>query len=392
MNNFQPKNYYSLLSIFFIERICHYGIRALLIMFMIDNLLIPVQKAGYYYGYYVGLASISILLGGIIADTWLGRRKTLILSLILMILGLVLLTISAITSYSILFFISLVFASLGRMFSPVFFTTLNNLYTKENDLRRESGFILIFFALSLGAFLGPILSSFLMEKINISLSFSIATLLMISCLIILKNINKNIDLKDDYISTSSKKSLLIMLIIFILVYLPAQIGSNINLEISMSESFYNYGTTIARIITSLPSFIFYLILAFILFSLAKKNKAPSTINKFLLGLFFILLGSIFFILINSNQTIKTLPTLYSVFIFMILAEVLIEPIVLSLITRIAPRKWENIFVAIWLSLIAYLTHILFFKLETSTRTNILIVTAALLILFFNRKKLSNLIS
>jgi POT family proton-dependent oligopeptide transporter len=98
MNSFQPKGYFPLFFIFMFERLYFYGVRALLILFMLKYLLFSTEKAGDLYGWYIGILGFSPILGGLIADIWLGQRKTLIWSVVMAILGCVFLAASSLTS------------------------------------------------------------------------------------------------------------------------------------------------------------------------------------------------------------------------------------------------------------------------------------------------------
>ena len=111
MTSFQPKGYFSLFFVFLLERMCLYGVRALLVLFMAKNLLFSAEKSGTYYAWYVGVLSLSPILGGFIADMWLGQRKALVASISITVCGCLLLAVSALTNSTTLFYVATIFVA-----------------------------------------------------------------------------------------------------------------------------------------------------------------------------------------------------------------------------------------------------------------------------------------
>ena len=73
------------------ERFSFYGMRALLVLYMIQTLAFSTQKAGNIYGLYTGLVYLTPLLGGYLADRYFGQRKCIATGAVLMSCGLFLL-------------------------------------------------------------------------------------------------------------------------------------------------------------------------------------------------------------------------------------------------------------------------------------------------------------
>ena len=86
-----PKGLYLLFFVEMWERFSYYGMRALIVLYMIQSLSYSVQKAGNIYGLYTGLVYLTPLLGGYLADRYLGQRKCITVGAVFMSLGLFLL-------------------------------------------------------------------------------------------------------------------------------------------------------------------------------------------------------------------------------------------------------------------------------------------------------------
>ena len=94
MENFKqghPKGLYLLFFVEMWERFSFYGMRALIVLYMIQVLAYSTQKAGNIYGWYTGLVYLTPLIGGYLADRFYGQRKCIAYGAGLMVLGLFLL-------------------------------------------------------------------------------------------------------------------------------------------------------------------------------------------------------------------------------------------------------------------------------------------------------------
>jgi len=82
-----PKGLYFLFAVEMWERFGYYGMRSILVLYMVNYLLFSTEKAGQIYGWYTGLVYLMPLLGGYIADRYLGARQCILFGAILMVLG-----------------------------------------------------------------------------------------------------------------------------------------------------------------------------------------------------------------------------------------------------------------------------------------------------------------
>ncbi len=159
IQNFEGKYPKQLWSLFFSEmweRFCFYGMRGMLVVFMITNLtmpdgsLMPDKTANLQYGSIQAFVYAFTFIGGLFADKILGFRKSLFWGGLLMITGSLILAIDPKT----FFFLGISFTVVGTgFFKPNISTMVGQLY-KRGDNRRDAGFSLFYSGINIGALLG----------------------------------------------------------------------------------------------------------------------------------------------------------------------------------------------------------------------------------------------
>lgn len=134
------------------ERFSYYGMRALLILYMTTELAYADPEAYGIYGAYVSLVYATPILGGMIADRYLGSRTTILLGGTLMALG----HFAMAFEYKAIFFLALGFLIIGNgFFKPNISTLVGKLYLKD-DPRKDSAFTLFYMGINAGALMAPI--------------------------------------------------------------------------------------------------------------------------------------------------------------------------------------------------------------------------------------------
>jgi POT family proton-dependent oligopeptide transporter len=153
IQNFKGKYPKQLWYLFFSEmweRFSFYGMRGMLVFFMVDQLLLNEVDANLQYGATQAFVYAFTFVGGIFADKILGFRKSLFWGGMLMIIGSVVLAIDP----KQFFFIGIGFNIIGTgFFKPTISTIVGNLY-KPGDHRTDAGFSLFYAGVNLGALLG----------------------------------------------------------------------------------------------------------------------------------------------------------------------------------------------------------------------------------------------
>jgi proton-dependent oligopeptide transporter, POT family len=182
------------------ERFSYYSMQTLLVLYMVNYLLLPgrmekvigltwLQTHVYHgisgqplasaiFGTYTSLVYGTPIVGGIIADKWLGRNKTLILGGVLMAIGHFLMAIEP------AFILALVALLLGvGAFKGNIATQVGALYG-PNDLRRAMAFQIFFIFINVSVIVAPLVSGTLGQKVGWHYGFGCAGVVMVLGLII----------------------------------------------------------------------------------------------------------------------------------------------------------------------------------------------------------------
>jgi proton-dependent oligopeptide transporter, POT family len=187
------------------ERFSYYGMRALLVLYMIDHLIGAVRGgrshvlgfgalsrgiesifgplatqplASQIYGLYTALVYFTPIFGGMLADRVLGQRRTVILGAILMAIGHFLMASEA------LFLLALFVLILGSgCFKPNLATQIGNLYAL-GDSRRDRAYTIYYAGVNLGAFLAPLVCGTLGQVYGWHYGFAAAGVGMVAGLVI----------------------------------------------------------------------------------------------------------------------------------------------------------------------------------------------------------------
>jgi proton-dependent oligopeptide transporter, POT family len=170
-----PKQLYLLFFTEMWERFTFYGNRALLLLFMINYLHFSDEKGNIIYGTYQSLVYAVPVIGGLIADKYLGQRRSIIWGAILLTIGSFVMAIPVPQS----FFIGLGILIVGNgYFKPNISTIVGNLY-KADDGRRDAGFSFFYMGINIGGFLGGLFCGWIGQKYNWHIGFGMAGIFMI---------------------------------------------------------------------------------------------------------------------------------------------------------------------------------------------------------------------
>lgn len=175
------------------ERFSFYGMRALLTLFMIKSFGWEDQKSYGIYGAYGALVYATPILGGFLADNFLGYRKSILFGGILMALGhftlglLPLIEDWSITSSSLeygVFFLALSLLVLGNgYFKPNISSFVGEIYADKIE-KKDSAFTLFYMGINIGAFLAPLTCGTIGETYGWHYGFSLAGIGMVIGLIV----------------------------------------------------------------------------------------------------------------------------------------------------------------------------------------------------------------
>ena len=171
------------------ERFCFYGMRGMLVVFMVNHLAMDEKTANLQYGATQAWVYAFTFIGGLFADKILGLRKSLFWGGILMILGSIILAIDP----KNFFFIGISFTIVGTgFFKPNISSMVGQLY-KEGDPRRDAGFSFFYMGVNLGALIGGYIciavaegsmwQSLVPEHLRWNVGFGFAALVMVISLL-----------------------------------------------------------------------------------------------------------------------------------------------------------------------------------------------------------------
>ena len=157
------------------ERFSYYGMRGLLVLFMVD----AVEKGGMglndrtassIYGLYTAFVYLAALPGGWIADRLIGAQRAVWIGGLIIAAGHFTLAIPSTKA----FFLGLILVVIGTGFlKPNISAIVGQLYP-EGGARRDAGFTIFYMGINMGAFLGPLICSYLGEQVNWHLGFGVA--------------------------------------------------------------------------------------------------------------------------------------------------------------------------------------------------------------------------
>ena len=186
------------------ERFSYYGMRSLLVLYMVNHLFLkpdvgkevlgfnfikgllesafgplgPQPLSSQIYGLYTALVYATPFFGGLLADRLLGQRRTVILGAVLMAIGHFLMAVES------LFFPALMFLILGNgAFKPNISTQVGGLYP-EGDSRRDRAFTIFYMGINLGAFFSPLVCGTLGQTVGWHYGFGAAGVGMVVGLIV----------------------------------------------------------------------------------------------------------------------------------------------------------------------------------------------------------------
>lgn len=163
------------------ERFSFYGMRALLVLFLVSALGIggwdwPRENALALYGTYLALLYLTPIIGGTLADKYLGNRKAIIIGALIMTLGH---ASMAIESNSFFLYLGLGLLVIGTgFFKPNMSSFISILY-KDFPEKKDGAYTIFYMGVNAGAFLGIMLCGYLGEILGWSWGFGLAGIFML---------------------------------------------------------------------------------------------------------------------------------------------------------------------------------------------------------------------
>ena len=160
------------------EQFSYFGMRALLVYYMTTTLLMEQQASSSIYGFYTAFAYFTPIIGGTIADRWLGKRRAVTIGATIMAAG------HFMMAFEPAFYFALATIAIGNgLFLPTLPSQINDLY-KADDPRRPWAYNVYYVGVNVGAFLAPLVCGFLGETYGWHYGFGAAGVGMLLGLVV----------------------------------------------------------------------------------------------------------------------------------------------------------------------------------------------------------------
>ncbi|MXO65531.1 peptide MFS transporter [Altericroceibacterium endophyticum] len=183
-----PKGLYILFFAEMWERFSYYGMRALLIFYLTQHWLFSDSRSNLIYGAYVSLVYITPVLGGYLADRYLGQRKAVLFGGVLLAIGHGLMAVEGNGGQSDatinFFWLALSFIIVGSGFLKANISVIVGQLYPRTDIRRDGAYTIFYIGINVGAALGVLLAGYLGQTVGWSYGFGAAGIGMLLGLIV----------------------------------------------------------------------------------------------------------------------------------------------------------------------------------------------------------------
>jgi POT family proton-dependent oligopeptide transporter len=170
------------------ERFSYYGMRALLIFYLTKHWLFSDGQANLVYGAYASLVYITPVLGGFLADRYLGQRKAVLFGAVLLTIGHLLMAVEGDGGQGDaavnVFWAALAFIIVGSGFLKANISVMVGQLYPRTDTRRDGAYTIFYMGINVGAFIGTLVAGYLGETYGWSYGFGAAGIGMLLGLIV----------------------------------------------------------------------------------------------------------------------------------------------------------------------------------------------------------------
>ncbi len=379
-----PAGLYLLFGTEMWERFSYYGMRALLVLTMVAGTHAADPGFGWdnasalkLYGTYTALAYLTPLIGGWLADNYMGQRISVIIGGVIMAAGQFVLA-DAVPGRLSLFYVGLGLLVLGNGFFKANISTMVGELYREGDPRRDGGFTIFYMGINAGALLAPLVCSSFGESPAWGWSygyFAAGCGMSLSVLIQLAFARRL--LGDLGVRPSAQRSreaaggrhvpltqierdrlrVIFMLFVFVVLFWASfeQAGGLMNLYAAQKTNRFISATTEipAGYFQSVNSF--FIILLAPLFAamwsgLARYGRNPAAPIKMVFGLLLTALGFVCMVGAVYDQRAHgkaSMLWLIGAYFFQTMGELCISPVGLSVVTKLAPMRLASVMMGVW---------------------------------------------
>jgi POT family proton-dependent oligopeptide transporter len=366
----QPRGLWLLFLVEMWERFSYYGMRALLVLYLVNELRWTDAQASSLYGYYTGLVYLTPIIGGWLADRFIGTRRSLVIGGAIIALGHFSLAVPGMAA----FYTGLVLIIIGTgFFKPNVSTMVGQLYG-ENDPRRDSGFTIFYMGINLGAFLAPLVCGYLGETIGWHYGFGAAGVGMVLGLLLFlwgrdrylpgiglspqEKVKTEVEEANHPLTREEWHRIFVIVIVafFVIFFWSAfeQAGASMNLfadrHTERTLMGFEFPASWFQSVNPFGILIFAPIFAGIWTWLSRRGKEPATPVKMAIGL--LLLSAGFGVMVvgaglaDQGQQVSPMWLILA-YLLHTLGELCLSPVGLSLVTKLAPLKLASLLMGVW---------------------------------------------
>ena len=186
-----PKGLYVLFFAEMWERFSYYGMRALLIFYLTKHWLFSDSDAGVIYGAYTALVYITPVVGGYLADKYLGQRKAVLFGAVLLTLGHFFMAFEGEPAVGtennpivLVFWLALALIIVGSGFLKANISVIVGQLYPRTDTRRDAAYTIFYMGINLGAAIGSLLCGYIGETYGWAYGFGLAGIGMLAGLVV----------------------------------------------------------------------------------------------------------------------------------------------------------------------------------------------------------------
>ncbi|MCH2214459.1 MAG: peptide MFS transporter [Flavobacteriales bacterium] len=367
-----PKGLYILFFTELWERFSYYGMRAILVLYLISS--ISGDNPGYgwdesdalsLYGWYTMLVYVMSIPGGWIADKVWGQKKTVLIGGLLLCAGHGILAVDSI--YAFYAGLALIVLGVGGL-KPNISTMVGGLYA-PGDERRDKGFTIFYIGINIGAFLSALVVGYLGENFGWHYGFGLAGIGMLLGQAVfmwgqkfLKGIGESTtdlspaeqEAKKRPLTRIERDRMMVMFISFALIIVFwgsfEQAGGLMNIYTKQKTDLY-----VTLLDFQVPASWFQSVNAFFIITLGvpiasfwlwwqHKGKEPSSLFKMAIGVIIMGWGFLFMTAASLQFEAEGASAMYWLvlaYLFHTVGELCASPVALSFITKLAPLKYAS---------------------------------------------------
>jgi proton-dependent oligopeptide transporter, POT family len=362
------------------ERFSYYGMRAFLILYMTapaaaGGLGFADKQAASIYGTYTGSVWGAAIVGGVVADRFLGQFRSVLIGGIVIALGHFTLAFKALP----FFYTGLALIVIGTgLLKPNVSTLVGSLYA-PGDARRDAGFSIFYMGINLGAFIGPLIAGYLAQRVDWHVGFACAGVGMAAGLVQYVLGKKRLQPALDRLAAQPRTATpaeaaaaggsagftaaewkrmgaIVILFLFAALFWGAyeQAGSTLNLFADRFTRLSMFGVSFPSswFQSVQPVFVILLAPAFAWLWMRLGRREPSSPAKFAWGLVF--MGLSFLLLVpagamaQSDTGVRVSPWwLIGAYFISELGELCLSPVGLSVVTKLAPVRIVGLMMGVW---------------------------------------------